>query len=473
MILIVTILSFVFSFSVLYVIRRYLAGDKLSTGDTFFHLSIIESIRRNKWKYPSSLQNVIFQYDIKPYNYLAYPPLFHYIVALFPVRYYLRITKIFNLAILSFLSSITAVFAYSITSNFVLAIFASFIATFNLSTFETTVAFNSRALGLLFYSLVIYIAVLCPENLFSVLAIAFFVMLINLTHKFATQVVVFGLLPYVFIFGRVHFLSSIALGFLLSILVSRGFYLKILKEHYYWLYFYSLNPKKTRVASKLIRIFAGNSWYLLIIGSIIYFFIFKNGSMLSNNLMAGVIFWALFPILLAILVSIPVLSLLGEDYRYVQYGVAPLGIASSLCLENANVYVWLILPLCLFMSLFALFRFKKYLKHSNDLVHPDDISSYHSLRNHGLSHLLVFPHVRTLEVNYFTDSKVVHLVRPKFTWTSKDIEDLLNKYGIKFVLKFKGDNQLFEKLRNTVYINKTLAFRNFEIYRLTPKNLPI
>src|SRR4030066_941285 len=110
MILIVAFFSFVFSFGALYITRKYLAGDKLPGGDTFFHLLISKSIREHQWEYPSSLQNVIFNEGNKNYNYLAYPPLFHYITALFPIRFHLKVAKILNLIILSFLSSLTAIF---------------------------------------------------------------------------------------------------------------------------------------------------------------------------------------------------------------------------------------------------------------------------------------------------------------------------------------------------------------------------
>jgi hypothetical protein len=191
---------------------------------------------------------------------------------------------------------------------------------------------------------------------------------------------------------------------------------------------------------------------------------------LYNDLIAKVTFWAFIPILIALLVSIPALSFLGGDYRYVQYGVAPVGIASSLFIESSNIYIWLAFFICVSMSFLALLKLKRYLDLPNSLVHPDDISSYCSLRNYSLSNLLVFPHIRTLEVNYFTDLGVIHLVRPTSTWTSKHVENLLNKYGIQFVLKFKGDSQIFEKLKDIVHINKILVSTNFELYKLTPKN---
>jgi hypothetical protein len=41
---------------------------------------------------------------------------------------------------------------------------------------------------------------------------------------------------------------------------------------------------------------------------------------------------------------------------------------------------------------------------------------------------------------------------------------LLNKYGIQYVLKFKGTDpyQLFAKLTNMVSMKKILGFKNFE-----------
>lgn len=468
MIIIVTLLSIVLSFSALYCVRTYLAGNRLSSGDTFFHLLVIKTIKKHHWKYPSSLQNVIFYSDIKPYNYLAYPSLFHYLVALFPTRFHLTMAKFFNLAILSLVSGLAAIFTYNITSSLFLAIFSSFIVTFNLSTFVNTVWFTARPLGLLFYSLVVYVTILYPQNLFSIFAITVFVMLINLTHKFATQVVVFGLLPYVFIFNRLHFLLSIALGFLLAIFVSRGFYFKILKEHYNWLYYFSLYPKKSRIAVKLRTIFSRNFWYLPIVASMAYLLLMKDESLLYSDLIAKVTFWAFIPVFIAFVVSIPALSFLGEEYRYVMYGVAPVGIASSLYTASSNVYVWFVSFVCVVMSFLALFKLKRYLHDSKALVDHDEILSYHSLKNYSLSNLLVFPHIRTLEVNYFTKLRVVHPVRPR-PWNSKDIGNLLNTYRIQHILKFKGDDQTFATIKNNINMNKISEFSNFELYKLTPK----
>ncbi|MDD1744791.1 MAG: hypothetical protein LUQ20_03125, partial [Candidatus Methanoperedens sp.] len=86
MILFVALIAFLISLIVLYVSRKYLAGSGVHSGDTFFHLLIGGSIRNHKWKYPSSLHNVTFDEAEKKYDYLRYPPLFHYLIALFPSR---------------------------------------------------------------------------------------------------------------------------------------------------------------------------------------------------------------------------------------------------------------------------------------------------------------------------------------------------------------------------------------------------
>jgi hypothetical protein len=467
MLVVVALLSFIFSLSILFLVRIYLAGNRLLTGDTFFHLLTIESIKRGRWKYPSSLQNVTFIYDVKPYNYLAYPPLFHYIVAIFPAKSYLLITKIFNLVICSVLSSFAAVLTYNATINFALALFTSFIVIFNLSTFETIVAFNSRPLGVLFYSLVFYVAITYPPNVFTIV-ITFLIMLINLTHKFATQAVIFGLVPYCLIFNKLNFLIPIMLGFLLSLIVSRGFYLDILKEHFYWLYYYSFFPDKARIITKLKRIFSRNFWYLALVLFIALLFISESSSSPYGHLATNVTFWAFIPLLPALVASISRLSFLGEAYRYVHYGVVPVGVAISLYVVNSNIHLCLLLSfLCIFVSFLALLKWKKYLNDSMTLVDQDDILSYNSLKSYRINNLLVFPHTRTLEVNYFTNLHVIHPVRPKGNQLPEHIQRLIKFYKIQHILKFKGhDDENFASIKNVVKLEKILESTNYEVYKL-------
>jgi hypothetical protein len=405
--------------------------------------------------------------DIKPYNYLAYPPLLHYIVALFPRRFHITVAKMLNLVILSFVSSLASIFVYTITSSLPLAVVSAFITTFNLSSFDNGVMFTSRPFGLLFYSLLVYVTLLFPSGLLSTLAITILVMLVNLSHKFTTQAMIFGLLPYAFIFSRFDLLLSIVLGFLLSILVSKGFYLKILREHYNWLYFYFrvLHGEPNRSIRKLGAVLSRNLWYLLIVVSMAVYSISRNGSPFNSDLIAKVSFWAFIPFITALIMSTPALSFLGEGYRYIQYGVVPVGIVGSLLLESPNLYIWPAFLACSFMTFLVLHRYKRHLHESKLLINPSD-TSYSCLRNHKLGNVLVFPRIRTLEVNYFAKLQVVHLVRPQ----SNTNQNIACRYGIKHVLIFKGDDKALAELKSAFDMSRILTSPLFELYKLVPRD---
>jgi hypothetical protein len=145
----------------------------------------------------------------------------------------------------------------------------------------------------------------------------------------------------------------------------------------------------------------------------------------------------------------PALSAVGEYYRYVEYSVVPVGISVVTFVADLNPYVLLISLVCISISFLSLFKLKRYLNCSKVLVNPDDILSYGSLRNYGLTNLLVIPHTRTMEVNYFTELSVVHPVRG----TGNVLEfwgNLIDRYQIEYLLKFKDTDpsQVFETLKN-------------------------
>lgn len=460
--IVLALFSFILSFTFLYIIKLYLTEGKLPTGDTFFHLLIIESLKKHQWKYPSSLHNVIFHYDIKPYNYLAYPPLFHYIIALFPSKFLLKIVKYSDLILLSSLSSLVTIATYGYTQNFVVAILSSAITIFNLSTWIRTIGFSSKPLGVLFYSL-IFLSTLFAHNLFLIIFISILIALVNLTHKFATQVTTFGMLMYIFLFNEFELLLSIFLGFLLAIIISKGSYLNILKEHYNWLYYFKHNPRKRSLASKLNSIASRNIWYLLLLS---VFLTSENQNIFNDVIIAKMFFWALMPLFISILVSFPMLSFFGQEYRYVWYGVVPTGIVASIIMAKPSnhIFVWVVL-ICTVTSFLILFRLKRYYVKSGFNVSHNDIQDYKSLEKQNIRNLLVFPHTRALEINYFTGAKVVCLVRTT-PLTPNYFKNLLDRYDIRYALRFKKEDRAFSLLKKAVDTKKLLDFQNFEIYQL-------
>lgn len=474
MILEICVLSFLLTYAILYLTRFYLTRGKLSRGDTFFHLLLSESIRKNKWKYPSSLTGVTLSEIDKNNDYLAYPPLFHYLVSLFPMKYYETIAKHFNLVVLSLMSSIATFFVYGVTNSVFYALFAVSVLISNFSILSLVIQFSPRCLGLFLYTMIVCVSIFFPLNLFSLLLIAFLVTCLGLTHKFAMQVLVFSFIPYILLFNQPYIILSFALGFLLLIIVGRGFYIKILKEHIRWLNFYRLRPFRAPLKSYLTAILGGNVWILFIILSIFVGLFqnifFQSPNILLTNLYLKVVFFSLINILIAVAVSIPALSFLGEYSRYVEYSAAPIAISCSLLTAILNPYFIIASLVFIFLSLLALSKYKKYLVDSRAIIDSDDVSSYHSLKELNLSNVIVFP-ARTLEVNYYSRISVVHPVRGAET-PLEQVTHLTENYRLKFVLKFKDSDPygLFATLTKMKKMEKVLDFKNFEVYQINDAN---
>lgn len=467
---ITAILSFIISFVILYITRAYLAENRLFRGDTFFHLLVSGAIRKNKWKFPSELPNVTLCEIDKKYNYLAYPPLFHYLVALFPQKQHEKIAKLLNLVVLSLLSSFAAVIVFNLTLNMALSLVTGIIVILNLSALSLVVQFSPRSFGILFYTLIVYLTLFYPMSGLSIFMIAFFVVALSLTHKFAVQVLIFSFIPYIILFKEPYLVLSFALGFLLSIVISKGFYLKIIAEHFRWLRFYRLRPFRAPVKTYFISIFGSNVWALFIILSIFFVFQTNMWTFPQNDILIKMIYWSLINILISIFISIPTLSFLGEYSRYIEYSIVPIGVTSALLITSLSLYFLLVAVACIFFTLIALFNFKKYINKSRGLVDPEDISSYNTLKENNFNNVIVFP-ARTLEVNYYSQIRVIHPVRGAET-PIHQITHLVDNYRIKYVLKFKDSDpyQLFATMGKIRNLTKILDFNNFELYELSGIN---
>jgi hypothetical protein len=464
--LILAVVAFFLSFGFLYASRIFLTSNQAyAGGDAFFHLLISKSIKRNRWKYPSSLEKVIFDEGEKKYNYLAYPPLLHYIIAVFPFKSFLSLSKILNLFLLSILGSLAALVAYNFSQNFMISILAVFVALFSMAVFELETMFTPRPLGLLFYSLLLYSIIFFSPSVILFLVATFLVSLIVLTHKFATQILLFTILPYAILFNEPYLILCLAFGFLLAVLLTKGSSLKVFKEHISWLYFYSRHPPHYSYSYKLKRTLARNPWYLLFFVAFLSV-LFLNSSLL-DSLMIKMIFWALLPLIVALIVTIPKLTFLGEDYRYIEYSIVPVAVIGTISMASLNLYVLLVFFVCLSISAVVMLKYKKHIFRSKWLVDPKDLVAYQSLKDSGVSDLLVFPPNRTLEVNFFTELSVIDPIRKKESFTLTELfEDLLNKYSCKYVIHFKDVDPYdrFSVFKNMVNVERVLSFENFDVY---------
>ncbi|MGA2767347.1 MAG: hypothetical protein ABSF24_03415 [Candidatus Bathyarchaeia archaeon] len=118
------------------------------------------------------------------------------------------------------------------------------------------------------------------------------------------------------------------------------------------------------------------------------------------------------------------------------------------------------------MTFLELYIYKRRLHESRLLVNPSDTSAYSCLGNHESGNVLVFPRIRTLEVNYLAKLQVVHLVRPR---PGTD-QETAYKYGVKHVLIFKGEDKALAKLKNAFDMSRILTSPFFELYEVVPRS---
>jgi hypothetical protein len=467
-------ISFILSFGVIYGVRRYLEGDQLSSGDTFYHLWLSKLLRKNKLRYPSSIPNVKFLDADENSKYLIYPPLLHYIVSCFPIKCHQRIAKLFNPFIVSILCSLAAVMCYTLIANFFVALLASFIVLFNLAAYEIASGFTPRPLGLLWYSFLFYVILFYPLNISSFIVVSVFVMLIAFSHKFALQVLTFVLVPYVLIFGQPLYLATLPIGLILALIVSRGFYLKILKEHIKWLVHYARHPHflPTPYVNHLKGIFARNTWYLVFPLAIIVLFL-QGNSLLLVGFNVKLLFLALTPLIVSFFVALPKLAFIGEDYRYIEYALVPVACTISifLVLTNWNILLIIGCVASVLASIFGLKMYKKYLISSKFLVEDEEIKSvFPKLKAVVTGPMMVLPLFRALEASYYTELRTVHLVRVEGT-SAELIDLLIEKCSVEYLLFFKEfadvkANGLFEYVLKNNLIIKIEDFKNIELYKI-------
>jgi uncharacterized membrane protein len=184
-----------------------------------------------------------------------------------------------------------------------------------------------------------------------------------------------------------------------------------------------------------------------------------------------VLFWALVPLIVAIVITVPALSFLGEDYRYIEYSIVPVALAVSIFLVDMPVFVLPALAVFIFAYAAVLLKYRRHLHEARELVDAEDISSYERLSKYDLKNLLVFPATRTLEFNYFTKLPVIHQVRSKDPDHKVSLEYVFDTYNVRYVINFKDADPFnrYATLLTFATVKKLEAFKNFELIEATKK----
>lgn len=423
-------------------------------------------------------------------GFFNYPPVLLWILSFIPKK------TLFNIQ--GFIAPISDVLqnilVFGITLQITGKIETALIAQLVYATIPLTVLENSyltpRSLGYLNFTLAFYPLLLYstwPNNLYLLISFSFLV-LSFFTHKFATQSLFFACVFFSIIDNRSSlYLLTFMAAFVTAVLISRGYYLRILQGHIDNIRFWMRNFEY-RFAHQIRGIikkrektdFVGQIYYLLgtftpmtLIGTniwIIFPLFFLISKLLNwqflpidNLLLYKMSIWVLFFYFLSVLVlSIKYLIPIGEGQRYLEMSVAPTAVLTAIIfsvLIGTNyqylVILLFILILIINISLTIFVQWKGIIDDKNRSL-TKDMEKIFSFINKfkPRPRILCIPHQITTMILYNTTAKVLVDIQAGtlskiddiFPVLKKPVSEIAKKYNLN-LLVLKKDYATMEELK--------------------------
>lgn len=363
--------------------------------DTGFHLYFINFIRRK------GLNNFAENKKFIKKRYLNYPWLMHLLLSLVPKKLDHLIERYFNTSIDIFFLVFLYILTYILTGTNLFSLYLCILYLLTPITYTTlnegprVVSLTPRLLGEIFGGLVfifeylffldlnfVYLIVAC---IFSCLAI--------LTSKFALQAL-FLISSFLFLMTfKVEFILVLAFSFFLSIIFTKGGYLKILKDHVDHLkWYFDLNSKaKTTVSSRnsikeililfnkrnfvelLKYLIFDNSYFVILfkfpIVLLSIFLIFNNYS--TTNNFEIIDYYILSASIVFFITSLKWFLFLGEAERYFNFVIFFILLKCILYYDSNLLFINLIIFYGLIYYILEIF-YQTLSKKSNKIKYKDD-----------------------------------------------------------------------------------------------------
>jgi hypothetical protein len=293
--------------------------------DAHFHL--LATSRFRSWHPPNALGKFLVG-D----NY-THPPLLHFVLSFFPER--LRPQALFTVGMASDYG--IAILTYFLSLQYMsepYALLAAVVYSITPASYLQSISESARPLGALWYNL--SIVLLFSRGLLEMTLAAVLIAFTLLTHKMATQTLLFTcvlLSPFLYIANKM-FPLILLLGFVLALLFTKGGYLRILEDHVRYIRFHvkhgswdkgKKQPGNPKWLAKLQPYF-----YIPLIGLFLY----------SVNLLADV---SLILVWYISLLVVFFFWLWGDGYRYLAYSALPTAVLSAFVMYTGG-NTWLIIP---------------------------------------------------------------------------------------------------------------------------------
>lgn len=309
----------------------------------------IEHVKTNHHRIPGKIKR---GFIIE--GYFDYPIIFPYLFSFFPKKFLLNIQGFVS----PFFDSLQNIIVFYITFSLTNSLPTSLLAQAMYSLIPIIPIENSyltpRSLGYLNFTLAFYPLLLYHtyHNIFLFLISLFFTCTLFLTHRFALQSLIFISLFFSIVDHSFIYSLNLIISFIIVVILTKGFYLRVARGHLYNIYFWVVNYKFRfahqiyglkstkrmdwvgKVYSLLsllspIFLFAVNIWAF---SAILYLVFYQQSSDFPINIIyfkmsLWIIFFYIFG---SIVLRIKRLIPIGEGQRYMEMASVPSVVLSSI-----------------------------------------------------------------------------------------------------------------------------------------------
>jgi hypothetical protein len=469
--------------------------NRLFGVDVWTRLLETDHIRKNHHRIPR--QKLTGQFIVD--GYFDYPPVFPTLLSFIPKDKLLSLQGFIAPFIDSLQVILVYFIAYFITQNMYLALLAQFIYMLTPMIAIENSYLTPRALGYLNFSLATLPLLFYYYNgniWFYILGVLF-TSLLFLTHRFAIQSFFFITLFFSFFLNTGIFVQSLVLGFGVALLVTRGYYIRVLKGHLFNIYFWVNNldhrfshqvrgkvTKETKAdfVNKIytflsvfspIAIFGLNPWAL---SGFIAAYIAYNHILNFPPVFIGFIAWILFFYFLGVIVlKTKYLMPIGEGQRYMEMATVPAAVLSSYLF-----FTWfntpykplaltiLIALLVMNLAVILFIQIKGVIKDKNRSVTEDltNVFAYINKQKKPLR-IICVPHQNTTMTIYHTNAQVfvnadnpgLMRVQEVYPILKVPLKDLAKKYKLTHALV----KESFITLKELKLVSKNVVYKSGDV----------
>ena len=378
-----------------FLIRMYLLLKYRWVGkDTFYHFIVAKTIKEKGFP-PDHIDRFV-----KPEKY-DYPPAFHFFLSLFDEGKYQKLQILSP--VVDILTGIAIFIFCQVYFNFQVAIISTVLYVVTPFVLDNAYSFNPRSFANLFFVLAVFscINTIILNSITWLAASIIFSVLVLLLHRLTTQclfiILIFLAVGMQSVFPGIILLLSI----FAAILVTKGFYLNVLRGHLAFILEFGHKAFDNKYQDERPALFPDPKQLLFNMPVFLVFLLLVFYPLnLQDLYVYSFLIWALALTLLSII------WVFGEGIRHMICSVPAFSILTALVVTSYHLYsVFLILVvISVFFSLYKIYRLEKY-PHISGITTKNMLRAFNFIRTNKKKGDILFclPLDYSYNAAYFTD----------------------------------------------------------------------